>query len=91
MPSGYTHFSISKTAPLIPQLEGLCCVPTVCHGFACTFTIYCVNYKLVIPPPPTQQELSILLHKVLHTTASVFAAAAVFFAPTRVFSSAGCF
>ncbi len=90
MPSGYTHFSISKTAPLIPQLEGLCCVPTVCHGFACTFTIYCVNYKLVIPPP-TQQELSILLHKVLHTTASVFAAAAVFFAPARVFSSAGCF
>ena len=51
MPSGYIHFSISKTALLVPQLEGLCGGPAVRRGFACALTTYCVNYKLATPPP----------------------------------------
>ena len=89
MPSGYIHFNISKAVLLGPQVEGLCGGPAVRRGFACAFTIYYFNYKLT--PPPDQQKLSILLHKVLHTTASVFAAVAFFFAPARVLSCAGCF
>ena len=87
---GCIHFNISKTAPLVPQLKGLCGGPAVRRGFGCAFTTYRVNYKLTTPPP-TQQTISILLHKVLHTTAAVFAAAAAFFAPARVLSCVGCF
>ncbi len=77
MPSEDIRFNISKTALLVPQLEGLCGGPAVHRGFSCAFTTYCVNYQLTTPPP-TQQTLSFSLYKVLHTTASVFVAAAVF-------------
>ncbi len=51
MPSEYIHFNISKTALLVPQLEGLWGGPAIRRGFGCAFTTYCVNYQLTTPPP----------------------------------------